>query len=103
MIGLVWAVIDAGPRGWTAPGVIAALVVTAIAGAGLLLVERRAKEPAIPLEFFKDASFSIATIAGFLVSLCIYGLTFALSLYFQNVLCTHRPRRAGHLCRSPSG
>jgi len=86
LLGLVWAVIDAGSRGWTAPAVIAALVVTATAGVGLLLVERRAKEPAIPLEFFKDATFSIATITGFLVSLCIYGLIFALSLYFQNVL-----------------
>lgn len=86
LLGLVWAVIEAGSRGWTAPAVIAGLVVTVTAGAGLVLVERRAKEPAIPLEFFADITFSMATIAGFLVSLSIYGLSFALSLYFQKVL-----------------
>jgi DHA2 family methylenomycin A resistance protein-like MFS transporter len=86
LLGLVWAVIEVGSRGWTAWPVIAGFMVTAMAALGLVLVERRAKDPAIPLEFFKDMTFSIATIAGFLVSLTIYGLSFALSLYYQRVL-----------------
>ena len=86
LLGLVWAVIEAGSRGWTAPAVITGLVVTATAAISLLLVERRVKQPAIPLEFFSNPTFSLATIAGFLISLSIYGLSFALSLYFQKVL-----------------
>ncbi len=86
LLGIVWSVIEAGPHGWRAPRVIAGLVVAATAAIGLGLVERRAKEPAIPLGFFKDPTFSIATIAGFLISLTIYGLGFAMSLYFQQVL-----------------
>jgi DHA2 family methylenomycin A resistance protein-like MFS transporter len=86
LLGLVWAVIEAGSLGWTAHRVIIGLAVTMIAGICLVLLERRAKDPAIPLEFFKDMTFSVATLAGFLVSLTIYGFSFALSLYFQQVL-----------------
>jgi DHA2 family methylenomycin A resistance protein-like MFS transporter len=86
LLGLVWAVIEAGSLGWTAPRVIAGISVAGMSGIGLLLVERRVKDPAIPLGFFKDMTFSVAMIAGFLVSLFIYGFSFALSLYFQQVM-----------------
>lgn len=91
---IVGVVIEAGSLGWTAPLVIGLMVATAAAGAALLAVERRARDPAIPLEFFKDTTFSVATLAGFLVSLAIYGLSFALSLYFQTVL-SYTPAETG--------
>jgi MFS transporter, DHA2 family, methylenomycin A resistance protein len=94
LLGLVWAVIEAGSLGWAAPPVLAGLAVTTIAGGALVLVERRVKDPAIPLAFFKDTIFCVATLAGFLVSLTIYGLSFALSLYFQRVLF-YTPAEAG--------
>lgn len=86
LFGLVWAVIEAGSLGWTARPVVMGLAMTVIAGVGFVVVERRAKDPAVPLAFFKDPTFSAATLAGFLVSLTIYGLGFSLSLYFQKVL-----------------
>jgi DHA2 family methylenomycin A resistance protein-like MFS transporter len=94
LIGIVSFVIEAGSLGWTAPLVIAGMVATAISGAALLAVERRVRDPAIPLEFFKDTTFGVATLAGFLVSLAIYGLSFALSLYFQTVL-SYTPAETG--------
>jgi DHA2 family methylenomycin A resistance protein-like MFS transporter len=94
LLGLVWAVIEVGSRGWSAWPVIAGFMVTATAALSLVLVERRAKDPAIPLAFFNDMTFSIATIAGFLVSLAIYGLSFALSLYYQRVL-SYTPAETG--------
>jgi DHA2 family methylenomycin A resistance protein-like MFS transporter len=86
LLGLVWAVIEAGAVGWLAPRVLGGLLVTGAAGIGLVVVERRVKDPAIPLGFFKDTTFTVATMAGFLISLSIYGLSFALSLYYQRVL-----------------
>jgi MFS transporter, DHA2 family, methylenomycin A resistance protein len=94
LLALVWAVIEAGSFGWSAPRVIAGLIVTIGAGIGLVLVERRVKDPAIPLAFFADATFSVATLTGFLVSLAIYGFIFALSLYYQQVL-HYTPAEAG--------
>jgi DHA2 family methylenomycin A resistance protein-like MFS transporter len=86
LFGFVWGVIQAGSLGWTAPRVIVGFGVALIAGAALLLVERRAKDPAIPLAFFKDSTFTIATIGGTIVSLAMYGSAFAMSLFFQKVL-----------------
>jgi MFS transporter, DHA2 family, methylenomycin A resistance protein len=94
LLGFVWTVIEAGSLGWTAWPVTVGLIVTATAGLSLVLVERRAQEPAIPLAFFRDRTFTIATVAGFLVSLSIYGLSFALSLYYQNVLL-YTPSESG--------
>jgi DHA2 family methylenomycin A resistance protein-like MFS transporter len=86
LFGFVWAVIQAGSLGWTAPRVIAGFGVALTAGSALLLVERRVKDPAIPLAFFKDATFIVATIGGTVVSLAMYGSAFAMSLFFQKVL-----------------
>jgi DHA2 family methylenomycin A resistance protein-like MFS transporter len=86
LLGLVWAFIEAGSFGWMAPRVVLGLGVALTAGFGLVLVERRVKDPAIPLAFFEDMTFTVATIAGCIVSLGMYGLVFALSLYFQKVL-----------------
>ncbi|WP_428491312.1 MFS transporter [Rhodopila sp.] len=94
LLALVWAIIEAGTRGWTATVVLAGLALSASAAACLPWVERRAREPAIPLEFFRNPIFSIATIAGFLISVSIYGLSFALTLYFQKVL-SYTPAETG--------
>jgi DHA2 family methylenomycin A resistance protein-like MFS transporter len=94
LLGLVWAVIQAGSFGLTAPPVIAGFVVAATAGATLLLVERRAKDPAIPLSFFRDPTFSAATFGGFAVSVVMFGLVFGMSLYFQQTL-SYTPAEAG--------
>ena len=94
LLALVGAVIEAGPRGWAAPVVLAGFALSATAAACLPWVERRTNQPAIPLEFFRDPTFSIATIAGFLISVSIYGLSFALTLYFQKVL-SYTPAETG--------
>jgi len=91
---LVWSVIEAGSAGLTAPRVIAGFVVAVLAGGSLLLVEQRAKDPAIPLSFFRDATFSAATFGGFVVSVVMFGLMFGMSLYFQRVL-SYTPAEAG--------
>ena len=94
LLGLIWAVIKAGPLGWTAPMVLAGATASGLALIGLVLVERRTEDPAIPLALFESPTFSVASLAGFLISLTIYGLSFALSLYFQKVL-SYTPAQAG--------
>jgi DHA2 family methylenomycin A resistance protein-like MFS transporter len=86
LLGLVWAVIEAGPYGWSALPVISGLAVAAISAVGFVLVERRAREPIVPLSYFRDPTFSAATFAGFVLNLTIFGLSFALTIYFQRVL-----------------
>ena len=86
LLGLVWTFIEAGSQGWATPLVFVGLIITTAAAIGFVVVERLTDEPAIPLGFFKNAVFTTSAIVGFLISVSIYGLSFALSLYFQRVL-----------------
>ncbi|WP_158926364.1 MFS transporter [Acidisphaera sp. S103] len=94
LIALVWAVIEAGSFGLTAPRVIVGFIVAALAACLLLVVERHAKDPAIPLSFFQDTTFSAATFGGFVVSVVLFGLAFGMTLYFQRML-SYTPAEAG--------
>ena len=64
------------------------------AQAGLIAVERRAKQPVLPLRFFADAGFNATIAFGIAVNLAYYGVLFVLALYLQG---THgwTPLQAG--------
>jgi DHA2 family methylenomycin A resistance protein-like MFS transporter len=94
LVALVWVVIEAGSVGLTAPRVIAGFIVATFAACTLVLVESRTKDPAIPLSFFRDTTFSAATFGGFVVSVVLFGLSFGMSLYFQQML-SYTPAEAG--------
>jgi len=71
--------------GWTETGALALL------GAGLVLVvlfvlvERRAREPLIPLRLFRNSVFSIGNIYGFLIGIAMFGTMIFLPIYLQAV------------------
>ncbi len=59
-----------------------------VAGAAVLLiaavlVEFRAKEPIIPLDLFKDRTFTLATVASLSVGVAMFGTSVFLSQYMQ--------------------
>ncbi|MDQ2804442.1 MAG: MFS transporter, partial [Pseudomonadota bacterium] len=41
--------------------------------------------PMLPLAFFRDRTFSAASLVGLLINIAFYGLIFDLSLYFQQI------------------
>ncbi|TWF78612.1 DHA2 family methylenomycin A resistance protein-like MFS transporter [Pseudonocardia hierapolitana] len=86
LAGLAGGLIEAGHRGWTHPLPLALV----LAGATLLplfvLVERRAREPMLPMSVFTSLRFSAGTGVGFLFNFCLYGSLLCLSLYLQGPL-----------------
>jgi EmrB/QacA subfamily drug resistance transporter len=52
---------------------------------GFLLVERRAAEPVVPLELFRNPVFSLACAIGFSVGFTLFGATTYLPLFLQVV------------------
>src|SRR5262249_47794336 len=50
-----------------------------------IVVERRTREPMLPLSLFSSATFSGASFVGLAINLGFYGQLFAISLYFQQV------------------
>ncbi|WP_432142014.1 MFS transporter [Streptomyces sp. bgisy084] len=73
-----------GPgRGWSAPYVLGAFAVAAVALAGLLVRERVARTPVLPVSLFADRGFTAANVVGFLFNFAFYGALFVLGLFLQ--------------------
>ncbi len=73
-------------REWTSPEVIGLLAVAAIALVAFYVVERRAKEPIVPFELFTNRTFTVSTLAGFLVTFGMFGTVVYVALIYQGVL-----------------
>jgi DHA2 family methylenomycin A resistance protein-like MFS transporter len=66
--------------------VIAGFVMGLVSGAGFLMTEVHTADPMLPLGFFRNPTFSAATLVGLLINLTLYGTVFLLSLYLQQTL-----------------
>jgi EmrB/QacA subfamily drug resistance transporter len=81
---------------WGAPEMIALLVAGLAALAGFVFVERRAREPILPLEIFHNRVFSVTSAIGFIIGLALFGAVTYLPLYLQDVK-GHSPTTSGLL------
>ena len=86
LFALIYAIIEAGVRGWTDPQVLGAFVAAAILLAAFGLWEQRAPQPMLPLRFFKNMSFTGSNLAMVLVMFAMFGSIFFMSQYMQTVL-----------------
>jgi EmrB/QacA subfamily drug resistance transporter len=91
---LVLALLRGNDEGWGST-----LIVSMLAGAGVLLaafvaIERRVREPMLPLELFRNRAFTGVQLAAFAVSGSMFALFLYLTLYLQNYL-GHTPLEAG--------
>ena len=94
LAALTFALIQGGVWGWTSAPVLVAAVVAGLAATYWYSSERHAKHPMLPVELFRDATFSAANAVGWILSFGFYGELFLMSLFFQQV--QHRsPLSAG--------
>ncbi len=94
LFALVWALIHGNTDGWTSPGIVAAFIGAAVLLAGFLVRESRAKEPALPLEFFRNRQFAATNAVSFLMSFGVFGSIFLLAQFFQ-IVQGYTPFEAG--------
>jgi EmrB/QacA subfamily drug resistance transporter len=83
---LLWAVIEAPSRTWTAPPVIGALAASAALIAGFLIWEHRRTDPMLPVSFFRSRRYSAAIASLALVLFALMGVLFLMTQYLQFVL-----------------
>ena len=89
MIGLftlVYAIIEAGAQGWTAPNVLVALPVAIVVLALFAWWENHNPHAMLPLSVFRNRSFTAASLAITLTVFAIGGTLFFVSQYYQTVL-----------------
>jgi EmrB/QacA subfamily drug resistance transporter len=85
VVALTFAVIEgesAGFHRWWVEGLFAASVGLGVA---FVLIERRARDPVVPLEFLRRRSFSSASIVAFTTSFGMFAVFFFSALYLQVV------------------
>lgn len=71
---------------WSSPVVLGLLAVGAALLAVLVVVERRATEPLLPLRLFRSSVFTLANVASLTVAMAMFGAVFYIPVYAQGVL-----------------
>ncbi len=71
---------------WTSPQVTGLLAIAAAMLAAFVFVESRAKQPIVPLHLFKNPTFSVSMIVGFITAFGMFGSILFTPLVFQGVL-----------------
>lgn len=70
---------------WTDPVILGLIASTVIAGTVLVILERRAADPLIPLDFFANRNFALTTGAGLVLGIAMFGVLGYLPTYIQMV------------------
>jgi EmrB/QacA subfamily drug resistance transporter len=71
---------------WTSPEVMGLLALAAVMLAAFVFVESRVEHPIVPLELFKNPTFTVSMIVGFLTAFGMFGSILFTPLVFQGVL-----------------
>jgi EmrB/QacA subfamily drug resistance transporter len=80
--------------GWGSWQIIGLGVITVVATASLIPVERRAAEPVLPMSLFSSRVFTVAAAIGFIVGFALFGATTYLPLFLQ-IVTGASPTRSG--------
>jgi EmrB/QacA subfamily drug resistance transporter len=86
LAGVVFAVIGGENAGYRAGWVIGLFVLSALAGVGFLLVERRAAGPMLELAYLRQPAFVGPLVVTFTIYFGVFSIFFFTALYLQSVV-----------------
>jgi len=84
-VGLLYGVAEAGSVGWGSARVLIPLMAGVILLAALVVVELRSAHPLLELRLFERTAFVLPMVITWLSALALFGGTFLLPLFFQNL------------------
>ena len=91
---LTYGLIEANTYGWSSARIVGAFVLAALSLFAFVQLERRQRAPMLPLELFRNGTYTGANLVMLLVALAMFGVFFFVSLYMQNIL-GYSPVQAG--------
>ncbi len=91
---LIYGLIAGPDKGWTTPGVVAALAIALAAMLAFVAREHGAKHPMLPFDIFRARQFTSANVVTFAVYGALGGALFLLPIQLQQVL-GYSPLEAG--------
>jgi EmrB/QacA subfamily drug resistance transporter len=84
--GLVWGLVRASTLGWDDIEVVTSLSAGGLMLAAFALWELRAKEPMLPVQFFRSRGFSAGNMTALLQAASIFGAAFFMAQFLQTSL-----------------
>ena len=93
-LGIVWGLVRGNAAGWGSPEVVGALVVGVLLSIAFVVWEHRAREPMLPMRFFRSRAFSSGNAASFFLFASLFGGVFFFAQFLQIGL-GHGPLDAG--------
>ena len=94
LFALVLALVRGNDDGWGSTFIVSLFAAAALLLAAFVTIERRAREPMLPLGLFRIHAFTGVQIAAFAVSGSMFSLFLYITLYLQNYL-GYSPLEAG--------
>jgi EmrB/QacA subfamily drug resistance transporter len=94
LLGIVWGLVRGNEHGWTSLGVAGPIAAGVVLLGAFVLWELRAREPMVPMRFFRSRAFSAANVTSLLMSFGMFGAIFLLAQFFQ-VVQGYSPLQAG--------
>jgi len=82
---LVYGLIEGNARGWGDIVIVGSFAVSALLLVAFVRIESRRPSPMLPLSFFRNPTFAASNVVAAAVFFAMFGVTFFLTLYMQNV------------------
>jgi EmrB/QacA subfamily drug resistance transporter len=86
LFALTYGLIEANTYGWTSGRIVGSFALAVITLVAFVVIERRRRDPMLPLELFRNGTYTGANLVVLLVALAMFGVFFFVSLYMQNIL-----------------
>jgi len=83
LFGIVWGLVNGNSDGWSSPSIVGALAAGAALVTAFIGWELRAREPMLPMRFFRNRAFAAANGASLFMYFGMFGSIFLLTQFFQ--------------------
>jgi EmrB/QacA subfamily drug resistance transporter len=86
LFSLTYALIEANTYGWGSARIVGSFAIAAVALLAFVYLESHQRAPMLPLDLFRNRTYTGANTVILLVALAMFGVFFFVSLYMQRVL-----------------
>jgi len=94
LTALLYGIIEAPELGWTSARIVGAFALAVLLAVAFVAWELRVAQPMLPMRFFRNPRFTVASLSITFVFFAMFGSIFLLTQYFQFVL-GYSPLSAG--------
>jgi EmrB/QacA subfamily drug resistance transporter len=86
LFALTYGFIEANAYGWSSARILGAFAIATVALVAFVQLERHQRAPMLPLDLFRNRTYTGANTVILLVAMAMFGVFFFVSLYMQNIL-----------------